>query len=160
MTALRKVGGGAAAVIAAGPQRCCWLPSDHAVSTRNKHRAWRCWRLLPTQGGYLRKYGRFGKPKQHWFRLSHDDKELLWDSSNVSSTAGSAFESTPELQAAPHTSAGWQQCRCCYKPHSQPAVSTPVSLPQSACGAVARWDVVPSKLSTTHAQQRQQGPAC
>lgn len=25
MTALRKVGGGAAAVIAAGPQRCCWL---------------------------------------------------------------------------------------------------------------------------------------
>jgi hypothetical protein len=37
------------------------------------------------QGGYLRKYGRFGKPKQHWFRLSHDDRELLWDSSNVSS---------------------------------------------------------------------------
>jgi hypothetical protein len=42
--------------------------------------------LSTSQGGYLRKYGRFGKPKQHWFRLSHDDKELLWDSSNVSSS--------------------------------------------------------------------------
>jgi hypothetical protein len=42
--------------------------------------------LLLLQGGYLRKYGRYGKPKQHWFRLSHDDRELLWDSSNVSSS--------------------------------------------------------------------------
>lgn len=39
--------------------------------------------MIDAQGGYLRKYGRYGKPKQHWFRLSHDDKELLWDSSNV-----------------------------------------------------------------------------
>ena len=44
------------------------------------------------QGGYLRKYGRRGKPKLHWFRLSHDDKELLWDSSNVSnSNVGSSM---------------------------------------------------------------------
>lgn len=43
--------------------------------------------LLMFQGGYLRKYGRYGKPKQHWFRLSHDDRELLWDSSNVSRAA-------------------------------------------------------------------------
>eukprot|EP00879_Flechtneria_rotunda_P024147 GHRR01025593.1.p1 GENE.GHRR01025593.1~~GHRR01025593.1.p1 ORF type:complete len:281 (+),score=105.10 GHRR01025593.1:273-1115(+) len=34
------------------------------------------------KGSYLRKYGRRGKPKNHYFRLSNDDRELLWDSSN------------------------------------------------------------------------------
>eukprot|EP00878_Enallax_costatus_P013317 GHUV01013923.1.p1 GENE.GHUV01013923.1~~GHUV01013923.1.p1 ORF type:complete len:399 (+),score=132.40 GHUV01013923.1:152-1348(+) len=34
------------------------------------------------KGNHLRKYGRRGKPKTHYFRLSHDDKELVWDSSN------------------------------------------------------------------------------
>eukprot|EP00883_Tetradesmus_obliquus_P007882 jgi/Sobl393_1/18538/SZX64696.1 len=34
------------------------------------------------KGSYLRKYGRRGKPKTHYFRLSGDDRELLWDSSN------------------------------------------------------------------------------
>jgi hypothetical protein len=42
--------------------------------------------LCILQGSYLRKYGRRGKPKTHYFRLSADDRELLWDSSNVSSS--------------------------------------------------------------------------
>eukprot|EP00882_Tetradesmus_deserticola_P030507 GHRQ01034289.1.p2 GENE.GHRQ01034289.1~~GHRQ01034289.1.p2 ORF type:complete len:108 (+),score=47.87 GHRQ01034289.1:28-324(+) len=59
-------------------QHCLWLPS--------------MMRFLPCgacalQGSYLRKYGRRGKPKTHYFRLSGDDRELLWDSSNVSSSA-------------------------------------------------------------------------
>lgn len=36
-----------------------------------------------SQGCRLCKYGRHGKPKDHWFRLSQDLQELQWDSSNV-----------------------------------------------------------------------------
>ncbi len=39
--------------------------------------------MMP-QGSKLRKYGRRGKPKDHYFRLSPDDRELQWESSNVS----------------------------------------------------------------------------
>jgi hypothetical protein len=59
-----------------------------------KHDVYNLWLLF--QGGYLRKYGRYGKPKQHWFRLSHDDRELLWDSSNVSSSRGAAAAATQQ----------------------------------------------------------------
>jgi hypothetical protein len=46
--------------------------------------------LLMLQGSHLRKYGRRGKPKIHYFRLSDDDQQLLWDSNNVSRKAAEA----------------------------------------------------------------------
>jgi hypothetical protein len=42
------------------------------------------------KGTSLRKYGRRGSPKYHHFRLSADDKELQWLSSNVSGSRGCA----------------------------------------------------------------------
>lgn len=36
------------------------------------------------QGTMLQKYGRHGNPKYHYFRLAADDRELQWESKNVS----------------------------------------------------------------------------
>jgi hypothetical protein len=42
------------------------------------------------KGTHLRKYGRRGSPKYHMFKLSADDKELQWQSSNVGASAAAA----------------------------------------------------------------------
>ena len=51
------------------------------------------------QGSRLRKYGRRGKPKEHFFYLTHDERwELQWQSSNVGACCLQMLSLGPSLE--------------------------------------------------------------